>query len=269
MKYNARLFDTNSSEDSDDCSLVFVPLCGKSVDLAYLASHPQVSQVVGIDILRTAAEEFAAEHPEVSLQEVPSLKECESPTDSTIVADAEQSTTTSCSSFSSTSAPINNEEGIATYRGKNMTFLIRNLFDFLPMTPANRARDLLHKDDKSSPTKLLFDTIFDRAALVAIEPTLRQDYVRLMGELLRPGGTILLITFDRRETTTESAKIDGPPFSVDEEEVRRLYETQSWVESVTMLEEVDELTTDADRERWMERGVVQLYEIVFLITKKN
>ena len=40
--------------------------------------------------------------------------------------------------------------------------------------------------------------------------------------------------------------IDGPPFLVDGEEVRHLYETQAWVESVTMLEEVDDLTTDAN-----------------------
>ena len=35
--------------------------------------------------------------------------------------------------------------------------------------------------------------------------------------------------------------VDGPPFSVD-----GLYESQAWVESVTMLEEVDDLTTDAN-----------------------
>ncbi len=214
------------------------------MDLAYLAVHPKVSQVVGIDILRTAAIDFAVEHPEVSLEEVvPYLNECASST-----------------------APNN-----ATFRGKNLTILIRNLFDFLPMTRDERAKYLLFKDEKSPPasssTQVLFDTIYDRASLVAIQPALRHDYVTLMGELLRPGGTILLIAFDRRATTTESAKLDGPPFSVDEAEVRRLFETQSWVESVTMLEEVDDLATDADRERWMERGVVQLYEIVFLIKK--
>jgi hypothetical protein len=56
---------------------------------------------------------------------------------------------------------------------------------------------------------------------------------------------------------------------VDGEEVRQLYETQSWVESVTLLEEVDDLTTDADRKRWTERGVLQLFELVFVIKKKN
>lgn len=258
------LFEGNNNEECDDAAAggnqnIFVPLCGKSVDLVYLSTHPNVSQVVGIDILRTAAEEFAAEHPEVSLEEILYSNECVSETG--VPSNAEQYTTT-CSSASSSPSSVPNE--IATFQGKNLTILIRNLFDFLPMTRDDRAKNLLLNDDE-----LLFDTIYDRASLVAISPSLRRDYVRLSGELLRPGGNILLVTFDRRATTTESAKLDGPPFSVDEEEVRRLYETQSWVESVTMLEEVDDLTTDADRERWMERGVVQLYEIVFLIKKKK
>lgn len=236
------------------------------MDLAYLASHPKVSQVVGIDILRTAAEEFAAEHPEILLEEVHNLNECELET----ATDAEQSTTT-CASPVSSSDP-GSVDGITTFRGKNLAILIGNLFDFLPMAPDDRAKYLLSNVETPPPSStqlLLFDTIYDRASLVAIQPTLRQNYVTLMGELLRPGGNILLVTIDRRVTTTDAARMDGPPFSVDEEEVRQLYETQSWVESVTLLEEVDDLTTDADKERWSERGVLQLYELVFVIKKKN
>ena len=44
----------------------YLPLCGKSVDLAYLASHPTISHVVGIDPVRNAAVDFAAEeHPKI------------------------------------------------------------------------------------------------------------------------------------------------------------------------------------------------------------
>jgi hypothetical protein len=272
------LFDSSDDDDDDDADAdididatqIFVPLCGKSVDLAYLASHPKVSQVVGIDILRTAAEEFAAEHPEILLEEVHNLNECELEKTTPTTADAAQSTTT-CTSSVSSSDP-GSVDGITTFRGKNLTILIGNLFNFLPMAPDDRAKYLLSNVEKPPPSStqlLLFDTIYDRASLVAIQPTLRQKYVTLMGELLRPGGTILLVTIDRRVTTTDAAQMDGPPFSVDEEEVRQLYETQSWVESVTLLEEVDDLTTDADRERWTERGVLQLYELVFVIKKKN
>ena len=43
-------------EKSTKGSRIFVPLCGKSLDMSYLASHPKVSHVVGIDIVRTAGE---------------------------------------------------------------------------------------------------------------------------------------------------------------------------------------------------------------------
>ena len=121
----------------------------------------------------------------------------------------------------------------------------------------------------SSSTDHLFDTIIDRGSLVAIKPSQRQDYALLMGELLRPGGVILLITLDRRKTTTDEAKMDGPPFSINESEVRHLYESQPWVDSVTVLDEVNDLRTDGDRERWEKKGVLELYEIVILIKKKK
>ncbi|KAK3282103.1 hypothetical protein CYMTET_10141 [Cymbomonas tetramitiformis] len=43
----------------------------------------------------------------------------------------------------------------------------------------------------------LVDKIWDRAALVAVDPALREAYVDSMDRVLRPGGQILLVTFDR------------------------------------------------------------------------
>ena len=224
-----------SEEDGNSTltSRVFVPLCGKSVDLAYLSSHPKVSHVVGIDIVRTAAEEFAAEHPELLLEEekVESNDECANVEGNVVEKE--------CSSQST----------ISKFNGKSLTFLIGDLF--------------------ALPTEERFDVIYDRASMVAIHPSLREDYVTLMGKLLQPGGSILLVSLDRRETTTDEAKKDGPPFSINEHEIRQLYESMSWVESVTKLEEVNDLTSDADRERWEKKGVLELYEIVFLIRKKR
>ncbi len=221
-----------------------MPLCGKSVDLAYLASHPKISHVVGVDIVRDAAEEFSSEHPELLIEETRLSNECgmeKNASDHTGGHVAENS----------------------TFRGTNFTFLIRNIFDFLSMTTDDRAKHM------SDGTYTLFDAIYDRASIVAIEPSLRKDYVTLMGELLQPGGTILLVTIDRRYTTTDEAKRDGPPFSVDEKEIRQLYDSESWVESVTLLDEINDLTSDGDRERWEKKGVLELFEIVFLIRKKN
>lgn len=63
-----------------------------------------------------------------------------------------------------------------------------------------------------------FDRIWDRAALVAVEPDRRAEYAALELALLRPGGRILLVSF-----AYDAARMDGPPFSVPEDEVRALY----------------------------------------------
>jgi thiopurine S-methyltransferase len=84
-----------------------------------------------------------------------------------------------------------------------------------------------------------FDAVFDRASLVAIDPTLRTDYVQVMRKLIRPGGKILLVVIERMSGNEEEDKTAGPPFSVPEAQVRALYETQAWVKAVTLLEEME------------------------------
>ena len=110
-----------------------------------------------------------------------------------------------------------------------------------------------------------FHVILDRASIVAIQPQLRTKYVDKMGQLMKPGGTILLITIDRREGEPSVVQA-GPPFSVNEEEVRRLYENQSWVESVTKVEELDMFLDDhdGDKKRRYE-GLTSMFELGFII----
>eukprot|EP00977_Amphora_coffeiformis_P016520 scaffold5138_cov170-Amphora_coffeaeformis.AAC.1 len=58
---------------NDSCTVdmrVFVPLCGKSLDVAYFASHEDVTEVVGVDGIRKALEEFTNEHPDLELKEM-------------------------------------------------------------------------------------------------------------------------------------------------------------------------------------------------------
>lgn len=111
------------------------------------------------------------------------------------------------------------------------------------------------------------DAVWDRASLVAISPSLREAYVQVIKKLLKPGGTILLSVLERRSGTEEGMK-NGPPFSVAEQEVRRLYETQEdWIESVTLLEEVDEFARNPQAKTRIE-GVTGFYELVFEIKAK-
>lgn len=60
--------------------------------------------------------------------------------------------------------------------------------------------------------------VYDRAALVALPPALRERYVGTLRRTLPAGARILLLTWSYPEEEK-----DGPPFSVDEREVERLY----------------------------------------------
>lgn len=60
--------------------------------------------------------------------------------------------------------------------------------------------------------------VYDRAALVALPPPLRERYVHKMTNALPAGVNMLLITIEYDE-----AAYNGPPFSIGREEVERLY----------------------------------------------
>lgn len=62
------------------------------------------------------------------------------------------------------------------------------------------------------------DAIHDRAALVALPPDMRPGYARHM-QALTGTAPQLLIAFDY-----DQSRMDGPPFSVSEDEIRRHYD---------------------------------------------
>lgn len=111
-----------------------------------------------------------------------------------------------------------------------------------------------------------FDAAWDRGALVAIQPSLREQYVAKLGELLsKKNGRILLSTLVRPSGNLQA----GPPFSVDEAEVRRLFEKQPWVDSVELLDVHSALS----QEVWYKSIVAyflmgNIMEHIFLITTK-
>ena len=49
-------------------SNIFVPLCGKSVDMKYLAKHENISHVYGLDVVEKALTEFVVENPELKVE---------------------------------------------------------------------------------------------------------------------------------------------------------------------------------------------------------
>ena len=62
------------------------------------------------------------------------------------------------------------------------------------------------------------DAIWDRAALVALSPDMRADYLQVERRLLRPGGALLLNVLSYDQTVR-----DGPPWSVPPDLVAALW----------------------------------------------
>lgn len=63
--------------------------------------------------------------------------------------------------------------------------------------------------------------VYDRAALFALPPPMRERYVAELYARLPAGCTGLLLTVEYAQP-----EMAGPPFSVEEEEVRRLYQPE-------------------------------------------
>ncbi|MCA9405941.1 MAG: thiopurine S-methyltransferase [Candidatus Omnitrophica bacterium] len=138
---------------------VFLPLCGKTLDMAWLLS--QGYQVVGAELSRMAIEQLFAElkiKPEIS------------------------------------------ERGeVVHYRAKDIDIFVGNIFDVSKKTlgPA--------------------DAIYDRAALVALPETMRHEYTAHIMEITDAAPQLLL------SYEYDQSLMEGPPFSVTNEEVKCHY----------------------------------------------
>ncbi len=164
---------------------LLVPLCGKTLDLAWLAARGH--EAVGVELARQAIEELFAREGV---------------------------------------APVIVEHG--AYREWDSTRGWRVL-----------EADILTLGPESAGLGGLFDGVWDRAALVALDPERRVAYARVVTSLLRPGGTVLLETFD-----FDGARKPGPPHAVPADEVARL-----WPWRAERLEQRD-LTAESVARGW-------------------
>lgn len=174
---------------------VFVPLCGKTMDLAWLASRGH--DVVGAELSPIAA---AAVFEREGVE------------------------------------PTIDERGpFQRYVGGGITVLVGDVFE--------ARRELIGG----------FDRVWDRAAIVALDRPRRDRYVTVVRRLLRDGGRILQNAFEY-----EQARMDGPPWSVPEDEIREHY--GDWV--VTRI--AQEVLTDG---KFVERGLPSWTINRFLISR--
>ena len=172
---------------------VFVPLCGKSLDLIWLAE--QGHQIVGIELSHLAVEAFFSENQlKVERHQIGSLELWQS-------------------------------EKISLFCG-----------DFFDLT-----------------TEILgqVDAVYDRASLIALPPAMRQDYAAKMTELAQSAPK-LLVTLEY-----DQSKMDGPPFSVSEDEVRALYQAKYQVKQLTAQDVL------GDNEKFREKGLNYMNECIY------
>lgn len=139
-------------------SRVLVPLCGKSLDLAWLAA--QGHRVLGIELSPRAVEAFFTEH--------------------------------------GLDAQVSRQGAFEVWRSGDVQVWCGDFF-------ALRAEDIA---DCAG--------LYDRAAMIALPPVMRERYLALLSRALPVGAKGLLVTLDY-----DQKLLAGPPFSVGDDEVRQ------------------------------------------------
>jgi thiopurine S-methyltransferase len=175
-------------------SRVLVPLCGKSLDLAWLAG--QGHRVLGVELSRQAVQAFFREHglePQVAQQ-----------------------------------------GAFEVWRSGDMELWCGDFF-------ALRAADVAD-----------CVALYDRAALIALPPEMRVDYMRLLSQVL-PTGAGLLVTLDYQQEL-----LAGPPFSVADDEVRHGF--AGW-----QVEALEAQEVISQSPKFLQAGVKSLVERVYRV----
>jgi thiopurine S-methyltransferase len=102
-----------------------------------------------------------------------------------------------------------------------------------------------------------FDGVFDRASFIALPEALRGPYVQHLASLSPAGARTLLVTleYDPRE-------MEGPPYGVDEAEVRRRYGADHDVDLLERDEDVP------DFPKFAARGLRRLAECAWRMRRR-
>ncbi|MDV2080125.1 thiopurine S-methyltransferase [Marinobacter xestospongiae] len=100
--------------------------------------------------------------------------------------------------------------------------------------------------------------VYDRAALIALPPAMRRDYVEHLTAVTPDDLQILLLTLDY-----DNDDVQGPPFNVTDDEVRELFSADYEVEQL-LTRQIPANSPFATR-----RGLEQARESVFRLRKRQ
>jgi thiopurine S-methyltransferase len=179
----------------DEPRRILVPLCGKSLDLRWLAERGH--EVVAVELVEKAVAEL---HSEQGIE-----------------------------------AKVEHEGEHVVYRSPGLTVYCGDFFALDPERVGTVQR------------------AWDRAALVALPPEVRPDYVQKLRSFLDDDPLLLLNT-----VAYDPSKMPGPPFSVPEEEVRRHY-GDAQIEVLRQRDVIDDV-------HWKELGHEYWIGSTYLIT---
>jgi thiopurine S-methyltransferase len=178
---------------------VFVPLCGKSLDMVWLAQ--QGHRVIGAELSQRAIDDFFAERR---------------------------------------LAPTTRASGSFTIKSAGPYELWCGDFFDLPRAAVAGVAG-----------------VYDRAALIALPPSLRERYAGTLTALLPPQARILLITLEYEQT-----QMSGPPFSVSGDEVRALFAGNYQLDELECRDVLD------GHPHFKQRGLTGLGECAYLLRRK-
>lgn len=99
--------------------------------------------------------------------------------------------------------------------------------------------------------------VYDRAALIALPESLRARYVGHLRTLLQPACPCLLVTLEY-----PPHQMEGPPFSVPESEVLRLYAHDYIIDRVHKEDALEPAS------HFRDKGVTEMTETVYLLQPK-
>jgi len=195
-KVNSRLIKFWPKIEADAERQVFVPLCGKSIDMLWLLK--QGFQVFGVELSSIACADFFREN-------------------------GLEFSTSHHRGFE-----VFKSQGIELWAG-----------DFFILTAHNLQK---------------VNGIYDRAALIALPPEMRQRYAQHLAKILPDHCRMLCITMEYEEH-----KMKGPPFSVPDEEFKKLFRADF------SIKQLSESSGPEIVGNLSERGLDTLTERVYLL----
>jgi thiopurine S-methyltransferase len=98
--------------------------------------------------------------------------------------------------------------------------------------------------------------VYDRASLIALPEEMRMNYVKHLATLLNPQTPVLLITL-----TYPPTEMNGPPFSVNFEEIYSLYQNTFAIQHIATKEIL------AESPHFQARGLTSLTESAYLLKR--